>query len=75
MLVQLLADQPSGAVQPGLDGFRPNAEDLSSVFDAHSLDHPRDENNSIDFGEIVGRLFDKLKNLTLSRRSFRVVGF
>ena len=63
LLVQLVANELSRSVQPSFDGLRLDAEKFGCFLDAHPFNHARDEHQSKDFRQIVGRLFDKLKDL------------
>jgi len=73
LLFQLIANELPRPVQPGFDGFRLDTEKLRRFLDAHSLDHPCDEHLSKGFRQIVSRLLDKLKDLPLCHRSFRII--
>ena len=63
LLVQLVANELPRSVQPGFDGLRLDAEKFARFLDTHPFNHARDEHQSKDFRQIVGRLFDKLKDL------------
>ena len=66
LLIQLVANELPRSVQPGFDGLRLDAEKLGCFLDAHPFNHARDEHQSKDFRQIVGRLFDKLEDLPLA---------
>jgi hypothetical protein len=73
LVVQRLAHQGAGAVQPCLDGLWPHAEKIGGLFDAQPLDHPRHEHRPVDIGKAVGGPFDQLEDLPLRHRPLRIV--
>src|SRR6202045_1688273 len=75
LLVQFIAHEPPGAMQPRLYCIRLKTEEVRGVLSAHALDHPRHEYNPKYLGEIVGRSLDKLQYFPLRHCSFRIVGW
>ena len=61
-------------MQPGLDRLGPQSKYLGGLLDAHAFDDAGDEDDAIDFRQLVRGLLDELQELTLCHGLFRVVG-
>ena len=69
---QGLLEQPSGAMQPCLDGFRLQIEGCGRLLNAHAFDNPGDEDRAKLARKRVDRAFDELTELLLCHGPFRI---
>ena len=71
-LLDVVAQDIAGAMQPGLHRLRLQTKDFGGFLDVHSLDHAGDEDDAKSFGKFIYRVLDDLLNFTLCHALFRV---
>src|SRR5690349_10064654 len=65
LLLQRIAQELSGAMQPGLDGLRLEVEQLGGLLDAHALDCARHQNRAKRVRQFVDRALQQRFDLAL----------
>jgi hypothetical protein len=72
LIVQLLAQQQTSAMQPGLHGLRAQAQQFRGLLDAHTLDDACDKHGPKPVRQAVDRTFEKSPYLAQGAASLRV---